>query len=385
MKKVYLLSLVFLMLNAGCVSSRKTEEQASSVTVKRTIAQQSSFVRSQTPLFQTYESMELTLTAPLNRLFSVRARANAENPRAILDHSVNGTIEYLNRDGQKVSLNVTIKLRGNTSQDLSECPFPKMRFRFNKDQIRGTLFEGNEEINLGTHCGEGEERSRGFGRLWHSNSPEREAFVYRMLEILDIPGYKARSVQMKYVNTEDTNQYPQAYTAFFLEDVETIVKRHRGVEVRYNRGLGPVRESERVRYDFKTLEDLGPLDATGLIKIAYFQDFIHNTDWSLPLSSRNYGFGMLWNMKVFVHGQPSQVVVMPYDFDLAYMVCANSRWRSQSGSSIANVFSEDQRRQVRDFFRSKRAELERAANDLNSDNRRFILEEINGFYNSLPN
>lgn len=388
MKKSYLFGALVVALSAGCTSSRKADHQTASTNATRSIAQQSSFIRSNTPLFQSYASLNMTLSAPLDRLFSVRARANSENPQEVLNHHVTGSIEFDDANGQKKSLPITIKLRGNTSQELSECPFPKMRIRFNKNQIRGTLFEGNDELNLGTHCGEGGAngaRSQGFGRLWHSNSPEREAFLYRMAEILEIPSYKARAVQIRYVNTDNPSSYAQTYTAFFLEDVETIVKRHRGVELRYNRGLRPVQDTERVRYNFRNLEALGPLDAEGLIKVGYFQDMINNTDWSLPMSDRAYGFGMLWNMKVFTHSEGNQVVVMPYDFDLAYMVCENPRWRNRSGSSIYEFFTEDQRRNVRDFLRAKRSDLENATNDLNPTNRDFIRSELDLFYQALRN
>ncbi len=374
-----------ILIGVGCVSTGNKQVYDSERSVRRSVAQQNSFIRSATPLFQTYEPMNITLSAPLSKLFSVRAKANASNPSEVLDHAVTGTIEYNEASGQKVSVPVTVKLRGNTSQDAAECPFPKMRFRFNRDQIQGTLFEGNDTLSLGTHCGEGAERSAGFGRLWHSNSPEREAFLYRMLEILEIPGYKARTAQVRYVNTENPTQYAQTYTAFFLEDIATIVARHQGVEIRTNRGLGPVRETERVQYNFQHLETLGPLDAEGLIKVGYFQDLIKNIDWSLPINQQAPGFGMLWNMKVFVHGEPRQVVVIPYDFDLAYMVSENSRWESRSGSSVYNYFSDSQRSNVKKFFKEKRAALDQATADLNPTNRALIQTEIDKFFKEFLN
>ena len=137
------------------------------------------------------EPIALQLNAPFNDLFA-HARGNDEYP-------VRGTLSF-DDEGERVTIDgVKITVRGNTSKQESECPFPKLKIEFPNGAPKTKLF-GTSSIKIGTHCGDtADELSGKFGRLANQNSPRREVFVYRLLAAVGVATLKARPATMTYV------------------------------------------------------------------------------------------------------------------------------------------------------------------------------------------
>src|SRR5438067_11741405 len=133
-------------------------------------------------LFSTQEVMEFTLEAPFEQLFA-QARQQPE-------FSVVGSLKYGPADHQAVIDGIQISTRGNTSLQETECEYPKLKLRFgDTSRLVGSPFAGISGVKIGTHCGEraDDDFTAGFGRLANEKAVQREAFVYRLLNALEIP------------------------------------------------------------------------------------------------------------------------------------------------------------------------------------------------------
>src|SRR5437870_2685167 len=163
-------------------------------------------------LFSSYALVTLQLKAPFAELID----GGREND----DQSVIGSLSYGNGRGAESAVieHVRISLRGHTSRNESECAFPKLKLHFNTPPKEGP-FAGVRSVKVGTHCGEsaGQTLTPRFGRLPNEQSPFREAFVYRLLDVLHVPTLKARPARITYVYA-DGRQQPLVRNAMLLED-----------------------------------------------------------------------------------------------------------------------------------------------------------------------
>src|SRR5262249_44403004 len=147
-------------------------------------------------LFSSYSPIDVSLKAPFDDLFA-GAQMDAE-------YTVAGTISYKDASsGNNVTIdNVELSVRGRTSKRETECAFPKLKLRFSAAQsVKGSIFNGMKAVKIGTHCGDqadGELTER-FGRWANEKAPVREAFIYRLLDVLGVRSFKARPARITYL------------------------------------------------------------------------------------------------------------------------------------------------------------------------------------------
>ena len=153
-----------------------------------------------TLVFSSHTIVRARLEAPLGGLFAA-ARKNAEA-------QVAGTLTYADEaTGRDVVLNdVRISVRGNTSKNETECDFPKLKLRFTPGtNLDSSMFRGLKAIKIGTHCAERPDAERTpKGRLANDKAPHREAFIYRLLDVVGIVSFKARPAEITYVEPQRT-------------------------------------------------------------------------------------------------------------------------------------------------------------------------------------
>jgi hypothetical protein len=142
-------------------------------------------------LFDQSDVLNLTLSAPLKQMFDTK------NDKQTYDLD----LETLDFDppwfGDRVTMGQTggqaiatkVKVRGGVRFD---CSFPPLKFKFKKDAVRGTLFEGFTSLKLGTHCEPPEQAAL------VPSIPPREHAMYEMYQLFDEFHFRSRLVTMSY-------------------------------------------------------------------------------------------------------------------------------------------------------------------------------------------
>jgi len=267
------------------------------------------------PLFSGYDVVSMQLKAPLNELFD---RAREEG-----DYSVTGTLSYIDA-GRPVTIDgVRVSLRGHTSRRETECTFPKLKVSLPEGGAPDApLLAGIDSIKIGTHCGEADDDavSRRFGRLPNERSPLREAFVYRLLEALEVPTLKARPARITYIYSDPRpavtppQDSPVVRHAMLIEDDGAAIKR-----------LGGHGEIEETAFtNARAL--FTPADTARLV---FAEALIGNFDWCLKMTPddryRCDARHPLWNITAakMTGGRARPIV---HDFDVAGIVSGRHPW-----------------------------------------------------------
>ncbi|MEO8992511.1 MAG: hypothetical protein ABI284_08445 [Nitrosospira sp.] len=362
---------------------------------------------SKAPIFSIKEKIVFNLETDFVDLWKHRAPANAEVPEEIKEFETPGRLIWEDRAG-KHDLPVLVQLRGNTSQSESQCPFPKMTLNFEKDQAtdervsKGTLFDGLKSIGIGTHCGGKPGSSVRFHRVWGGQSPHREALVYKVQELLSIPGFQASATTFSYID-RNTGRGPiepqpsgfavnRPMPAFFLENIKTFVKYADGREIRS--ADARFKDPDKP-YIFTSIVNatkdaraagsvIDPIDREAIIRIMLFQALIGNYDWHLRISPDDSDdSSSLWNMKVVEADH--KWIVFPYDYDLAAWVKLDNSPAELPGFDN-NFYKPADISAVVAEFKAKRTDIEALVDDLANEDQsgaRSIKEQIKSFYNAL--
>ena len=101
------------------------------------------------PLFASNDPISFTIRAPFETLFKDRSDDAPELPATLL---------YEGPDGQMVSLDLDVELRGHNRRRKRTCNFPPLRLDFPKAEMEGTLFTGQNRLKLVTQCQSGRDQ-----------------------------------------------------------------------------------------------------------------------------------------------------------------------------------------------------------------------------------
>src|SRR5262245_99636 len=231
------------------------------------------------------------------------------------EYSVAGTVSH-GGDGARgaATENVKVALRGHTSRRESECAFPKLKLRFNVTPVDGP-FAGIRSLKIGSHCGDSatDTPTARFGRLPNERSPHREAFVYRLLDVLRVPTLKARPARITYAYTDAQQQAPLVRNAMLLEDDDDARQR-----------LGASQEIEPA--SFSNAREAFKVEDTA--QIAFAEALIGNFDWCLRMTAEDSyrcdARRILWNVTALRAGDRTFPLI--YDFDVSGMVAGHHLW-----------------------------------------------------------
>ena len=233
------------------------------------------------PLFESHEPVEAVLRAPLARLNRERKQDERE------EHP--GQFEFTSADGEPVVLDVKVRSRGNFRR--RQCRWPPLRLNFRKDQVAGTLFDGQDKLKLVLPC----ERSRRY-----ENFVIVEYLIYRLYSALSDYSYQVRPLQVEFVDSSGRGS-PQRRFAFVIEPTKDMAKR-------YKREVADWEEAS-----FKQFK------AERLALFELFQFMIGGHDWSVLVGPD--GERCCHNSRLLVvPGSREDVIPVPYDFDMTGMV-----------------------------------------------------------------
>ena len=252
---------------------------------------------------------------------------------------------------------IRLKTRGNFRLRKQTCNFPPLRFKFDADQTRGTVFQGQNKLKYVSHC-------QNFKEHYEQHTLE-EFLVYRMYNIFTDYSYQVRLAQVNFidVNERDTIQR----FGFFIEDKNHLAKR-----------IG------RQALKFRNIKQYQVLRSNMLV-FSLFQCMIGNSDWDV---SRLHNVDL---MSVNDHSLP---VAVPYDFDWSAIIAhdyfvldpqidleakykrryKSFRWSDEEFEAAFNTFHE-----LRDELMTLISDFEY----LENDNRLKMLDYISEFYDLI--
>ncbi len=285
--------------------TRASARLAAALILAAAVASALAGAREEIDWFSARDVLPLRLEAPFNDLFA-HAQQNG--------YSVHGTLIW--RDGEQEQRldEVKITVRGNTSRRESECTFPKLKLSWPGGSVK-----------IGTHCGEstGADVTAKYGRLPNQTAPVREAFVYRLLDVLGIPTLRARQAEITYVYTDADGDEAARITrrAFLLEDDDAARRR-------LNASASIAPDAFTNARDTFTPEDT--------VRIAFAEALLGNFDWCLRFFDgdqyRCDARRPLWNLLAFKWPDGTTRPLM-YDFDVSGVVAGYHRW-------FADIFNE---------------------------------------------
>lgn len=233
------------------------------------------------PLFADDAVLAVRIEAPITTL--TRERSDTEE--------LDGQLFYTDENGADRALALEVRARGRYRRKHDTCTFPPLRLDFDKKQVDGTAFAGVNKLKLVTHC-----KNQG---NYEQNVLE-EYLAYRILNLLTDKSFRARLLQVDYVDTERDRETDRRY-AFLIEDDELLEHR-----------IGSSRaEPKSISYDL-----LQPEQAA---LVSVFEYLIGNTDFSMVLGPADDS--CCHNVLLFV-GDGGRYLPIPYDFDFAGLVNA---------------------------------------------------------------
>jgi hypothetical protein len=236
------------------------------------------------------------------------------------------------------------------------CGFVPMRLELPKQETKGTPFEKQEDLKLGTHC---------HGSKEYEQYYLREYLAYRVLNVLTPRSFRVRLARASYVDLK-TGETQKDRHAMLLEGEDDLARRLEG------------RIAELPRCLFSDLEP----DTLQLMML--FQYMIGNTDFSLFA---------LHNVRL-VQDSKRVLYPIPYDFDYAGLVNAHyavpakalklSTVQDRAYRGPCRTLEELQ--PVLDRIRDKKAEVMALADGvpgMDGGSRRFAKRYLEEFYSAL--
>lgn len=265
-----LLSLMLISLSLAAqeidTSASKTKKELRELTEKVMAANDA--------LFSEEEILELTLAFDLKAL-----KKDIEDDRNY--HPA--VLSYMDKEGEKVAIDLKIKARGNSRRSKNMCDFPPLRLNFKRDNTEGTLFEGQNKLKLVAHCQDAEEQYKEY--------VVREYLVYKAYQLLTDKSFRVRLLKMTYVDNGNEGEKMEKY-GFLIESDEMLAARLEGKMLK-NKKIH-VENTDKPTAD----------------RVSIFQYMIGNLDWSVK---ENHNMKMCYKV-----GEVPYCI--PYDFDLTGIV-----------------------------------------------------------------
>lgn len=330
------------------------------------LALSAAFVKPKNGLFSTYEITNFQLKAPLTTLF----KAKKLNFFEVKKVKVNGVISYTDEKQNLVNLNVELYIKGYTTTQF--CTFPKLELKIPKSESIGTIFDGIKTVDLNTHCVEQDDPSTEayIQYIKSSFNNHREAMIYRIMDVLNMPSLRARPVLIQYTDTDENSEVSAkpnfAYQAFFLEDYSDFRKKN---NLKAIRGVNDVTKADvdvndtdkLSTYVFSNVADSPNMDLDDAARSAVLQFIIGNGDWFLQttktdLREEGHSDGEnLWNMKI-VEDTKGKWITIPQDFNFS-MFMQNYPVVQPINSKVFDLASTESKISILEGFTNKKSQI----------------------------
>lgn len=333
--------------------------------------------------------LPLTIEAPFEDLFAA-AHAGEPNgplpgvPRRTFDEAP-GKITFHLASGAERTLDVTVKVRGNSS--LVECPFPKLTVKLTdaaKDQAKDTPFAKNTKFKVGTHCADAGDGDRGtVGRLRNEKSPLREQLVLAQLEQLLPITLASRPARVVYV---DAKTHATTERSGFVVEHEEKLARRSGAPKEHCRTVDGAEDCDPLLTDSEiaALDPRQGMDRDRIAALTLFHAAVGNWDWHLDVGPVEAHAERVWNHDVLLLPKdPTKpdgdltMVPVAHDFDLASAVTGRVGVNAPTPASLAAQAKEYLKRtagltpeevaRAKDLFHAKKSALYAAVDASSAD------------------
>jgi hypothetical protein len=220
-------------------------------------------------LFQDGPPLEFTLTSEFNLINAERTPNNAKQFPGVL------TV-----DGRDIP--VKLGSRGHLRLKSQTCDFVPIKVEFPREQLAGTIFEGQTTLKLGTHCRSDRE---------YDQYVIREYLSYTLANLVTPLSFRARLARGTYVDAKSKKKI-STHSALFLEHENDVARRLGGRDVKLPHMV------------------FSEFDKDALTTMMLLEYMLGNIDYSI---------WALHNV-VIVQDKTRKFFPVPYDFDLSGMV-----------------------------------------------------------------
>lgn len=230
----------------------------------------------QHPLFADNSELAITLEAPFNTLVRT-ARRNTDEQAG----------ELVLSGGERYT--ILISPRGMSRRIGGFCNFPPLRIDFENNELRNTIFRGQNKLKLTTHC----RPNANYEQLY-----VLEYLAYRLYNEITPYSFRARPLRVTYHDTEG-RRGEETHFGFFIEDEDDLARRN-----------------NRVALDIPTRTvTIAQLDGAAAARTALFQFMIGNLDWDMLQSAQDRD--CCHNVRLLAPSDADRTAVVPapYDFD----------------------------------------------------------------------
>jgi hypothetical protein len=193
------------------------------------------------PLFSGSDTLDVVLTLPWETI---------ENDEFFFQGLYPAQLESSGATKNTFSFDLGVQRRGASRQVV--CNFPPLKLRFEKEAVKGTVFEGQKSLKMVTHC----DRSSPY-ELYYV----REMLAYRLYNLLSDFSFRVRPLSVSYVDSDSRHKDGPRF-ALLVEDDSDVAKRSGQKKLKVP-GIAPQQ-----------------LDALEASKLSLFQYMIGNADWN---------------------------------------------------------------------------------------------------------
>ncbi|MDX2069619.1 MAG: hypothetical protein SFV55_14420 [Haliscomenobacter sp.] len=215
------------------------------------------------------------------------------------DESFPGLLKYKKANGDSVSWNVKLLVRGRYRRLF--CEFPPLKVVFSKTDLEAKGLAHFNDLKWVTHCFDGPKQDENL---------LREYLVYGLYQQISPYSYRTQLLKVTYINANNPDQQIVRF-AFILEDDGELSERL---------GLTECKNCFVIKQD--------AIDPKSENSVSVFQYLIGNTDWSISRGQKN--------VKYFQPSTGGKMVVIPHDFDFSGFVNAAYAVPA-SGTNLQNV------------------------------------------------
>jgi hypothetical protein len=249
------------------------------------------------PLFAQDDELSLSISGPLDNI----SRDRDSKP-------VPGVLTV--RGAAAETLAVDLSVRGITRRKKDVCSFPPLRVQFTQKPGPSSLFKGQKELKLVTHC----QKAADFQQY-----VLLEYIAYRLYNALTPDSFDVRLAKVDYIGKD--GRALTTRLGFFIEDVSDVAKRNGEQRLK---GVAKISASQ--------------LDAAAAARYAVFEYMISNLDWAMTAGPP--GKDCCHNARLMMAkgaiDNSTGLIPVPYDFDYAGLV--NTPYAvPPDGFPVANV------------------------------------------------